>query len=102
MGEASEAAVRATVFPRGLLDWAGNRGGGVRRLFDARSGRPGEVIFETNLLIRLREWVKRLAADEPGVPRVVLLVGGPGNGKTEAVETTTEHLDAALGCNGTL
>src|SRR5690606_23572792 len=43
-----------------------------------------------------------LAADEPGVPRVVLLVGGPGNGKTEAVETTTEHLDAALGCNGTL
>lgn len=89
-------------FPNGLLDWAGNRGGGVRRLFDERSGRPGEVVFETNLLHRLRDWVSRLAAGEDGVPRVVLLVGGPGNGKTEAVEATVEHLDTALGCAGRL
>lgn len=89
-------------FPQGLLDWAGNRGGGVRRLFDPRSGRPGEVVFETNLLHRLKDWVIRLAAAEAGVPRVVLLVGGPGNGKTEAVEATVEELDSALGCAGRL
>jgi hypothetical protein len=33
---------------------------------------------------------------------VILLVGGPGNGKTEAIETTMGWLDAALGCAGTL
>jgi hypothetical protein len=33
---------------------------------------------------------------------VVLLVGGPGNGKTEAIERTMEWLDRALGCEGRL
>ncbi|MDQ1900715.1 hypothetical protein RAH32_09710 [Paracoccus sp. WLY502] len=59
-------------------------------------------MFETNLLGRLEEWIKRLAAGDASVPRVVLLVGGPGNGKTEAVEWTVEHLDDALGCAGGL
>src|SRR3546814_15773829 len=31
-----------------------------------------------------------------------MLVGGPGNGKTEAVETTMGWLDTALGCEGRL
>src|SRR5690242_16376078 len=101
MVEASDAG-RLAAFPSGLLEWAGNRGGGVRRLFDPRSGRPGEAVFETSLLHRLRDWVKRVARGEPGTPRVVLLVGGPGNGKTEAVEATAEQLDAALGCDGAL
>jgi hypothetical protein len=95
-----EAAIAQ--FPRGLLDWAGNRGGGVRRLFDPKSGRPGEVVFETNLLHRLRKWVRELAEGDPNAPRVVLLVGGPGNGKTEAVEAAADQLDAALGCEGRL
>lgn len=93
---------RSATFPQGLLDWAGNRMGGVRRLFDPRSGRPGEAVFETNLLHKLRVWVGRIAIDEPETPRIVLLVGGPGNGKTEAVEATAERLDAALGCDGAL
>jgi hypothetical protein len=101
MAEMSET-VRPAAFPSGLLEWAGNRGGGVRRLFDPRSGRPGEAIFETNLLQRLRNWVERLARCDPDTPQVVLLVGGPGNGKTEAIETTVEQLDVALGCDGAL
>jgi hypothetical protein len=32
----------------------------------------------------------------------VLLVGGPGNGKTEAIEATLAEMDHALGCNGKL
>ncbi|MFN3625304.1 MAG: hypothetical protein ACK4TP_14720 [Hyphomicrobium sp.] len=32
----------------------------------------------------------------------MLLVGGPGNGKTEAIEATLEQLDNALGCAGKL
>ncbi len=92
----------ATLFPAGLLDWAGHRGGGVRRLFDSSSGRPGKGIFETNLLARLHDWVSRIAANDLSTPHVVLLVGGPGNGKTEAIETTMVALDGALGCEGHL
>ncbi|WP_245431811.1 hypothetical protein [Rhizobium sophoriradicis] len=33
---------------------------------------------------------------------MLLLVGGPGNGKTEAVEATIEELDRALNCHGAL
>lgn len=88
--------------PARLLDWAGHRGGGVRRLFDQASGRPGEAVFETNLLFRLRDWARRTARGEPGIPQVVLLVGGPGNGKTEAVEATIEELDSALSSGGRL
>jgi len=37
-----------------------------------------------------------------GTPRILMLVGGPGNGKTEAIERTMEWLDIDLGCDGQL
>lgn len=86
-------------FPALLLEWAGNRSGGVRRPFDDASGRPSGSV-ETNLLARLESWCRDLGAGVPEVPRIILLVGGPGNGKTEAIETTMGHLDRALGCAG--
>lgn len=89
-------------YPGQLVNWSGNRSGGVRRLFDAGSGRPGENIFETNLLHRLEAWASATAAGPGSAPRIVLLVGGPGNGKTEAIESTVGWLDAALGANGEL
>ena len=75
----------------------GHGGGGVRRLFDDDSGRPGDVVFETNLLHRLEAWSAAVGRKEPGIPRVLLLVGGPGNGKTEAIESTVRWLDQSLG-----
>ena len=96
-GEANEAP-----FPAQLLNWAGNRSGGVRRLFDAGSGRPSQTVFETNLLHRLEAWAKSIAAGPGSVPRILLLVGGPGNGKTEAIESTVGWLDAALAAEGKL
>ena len=89
-------------FPAQLLNWAGNRSGGVRRLFDELSGRPGTTVFRTNLLARLQQWCADIGSGKEGTPRVVLLVGGPGNGKTEAIETTMVWLDGALGCDGKL
>lgn len=89
-------------FPAQLLSWAGNRSGGVRRLFDANSGRPGATVFRTNLLARLQQWCADIGAAKDGTPRIVLLVGGPGNGKTEAIETTMSWLDDALRCDGRL
>lgn len=91
-----------TYFPAGLLNWAGHRGGGVRRLFDDKSGRPGGAVIETNLVARLHQWAASFASESSQTPRVVMLVGGPGNGKTEAVEATLLKLDEALGCYGRL
>lgn len=87
-------------FPAQLLNWAGNRSGGVRRLFDAASGRPGEAVFETNLLHRLEAWSNAIVEAPGSTPRILLLVGGPGNGKTEAIESVVGWLDRALDANG--
>lgn len=91
-----------SAFPSGLHDWAGHRAGGVRRLFHATSGRPCGSVIETPLLRRLNLWAQGLVAADPSTPRIVLLVGGPGNGKTEAVEATILALDKLLGLNGRL
>jgi hypothetical protein len=89
-------------FPAQLVNWTGNRSGGVRRLFDEGSGRPADVVLQTNLLHRLEAWATSFARSESGIPRILLLVGGPGNGKTEAIESTAKWLDRALGAGGRL
>ncbi|CDX45363.1 conserved hypothetical protein [Mesorhizobium sp. SOD10] len=97
-----ETTETAATYPTQLLRWAGNRSGGVRRLFDDKSGRPSAAVFKTNLLSRLQQWCADIGAGKEGTPRVILLVGGPGNGKTEAIEATMNWLDSALGCDGKL
>jgi hypothetical protein len=89
-------------FPGALLPWAGHRAGGVRRLFDEGSGRPGGEVLRTNLLNRLEAWAEAYARAEAGTPRIILLVGGPGNGKTEAIESTMRWLDDATHADGQL
>ncbi len=87
-------------FPVGLLDWAGHRRGGVRRMFASADGRPSGRLISTPLLRRLTEWARHVAASRPGTPRIVLLVGGPGNGKTEAVEDAIRELEESLAIDG--
>lgn len=82
-------------FPEGLQDWAGHRNGGVRRPFDKASGRPTGGQIETPLTRRLSEWASGLISGK-NVPRTILLVGGPGNGKTDAVEQCIAFLDKEL------
>ncbi|CAM5792461.1 hypothetical protein ACFOHU_03695 [Ottowia pentelensis] len=89
-------------FPAGLRDWSGNQAGGVRRLFEAGSGRPTRDVLQTHLLRRLHAWTQAIASRPDKTPGIVLLVGGPGNGKTEAIESTIEWLDHELGSGGTL
>lgn len=72
----------------------------MRRLFHDGSGRPSGALIETALLHRLRQWAAAISGEVPGTPRIVLLVGGPGNGKTEAVEEAIRALEAALGVDG--
>lgn len=89
-------------YPTALRDWAGNQSGGVRRLFDTSSGRPTGEVLQTHLLAKLKRWTSALALGDEGLPRVLLLVGGPGNGKTEAIESTIDWIDQAFGCDGSL
>lgn len=89
-------------FPRDLLQWAGHHSGGVKRLFDKASGRPGKDLLRTNLIGRLESWAEQLATGSANVPRVLLLVGGPGNGKTEAIEHTIFCIDERLAASGRL
>jgi hypothetical protein len=92
----------STRFPAGLVEWAGNHSGGVKRLFDERSGRPGRELLRTRLIAKLEEWASAIGTGTHGTPRILLLVGGPGNGKTEAIEHTARCLDGALGASGGL
>lgn len=92
----------STRFPAELIEWVGNHSGGVKRLFDELSGRPGRELLRTRLILQLEEWARNIALGLPGTPRVLLLVGGPGNGKTEAVEHTIKYLDNTLGASGAL
>jgi hypothetical protein len=94
-----DEATKQSIFPDALLDWSGHRGGGVRKLFYSASGRPSADVIRTTLLDRLEAWAVSVAMRQPGVPRIILLVGGPGNGKTEAVEFAIEKLDTALQAN---
>lgn len=91
----------AKPFPEGLLAWAGHREGGVKKPFRRDTGRPAGVRITTPLMVRLKDWAKRLAEGE-SVPTSILLVGGPGNGKTDAVEGLVEDLDEILNLGGRL
>lgn len=89
-------------YPEDLINWSGDKSGGVKKLFYSGSGRPSGSVITTPLLTRLRAWVHALARGEAGTPRVIFLVGGPGNGKTEAVEYTIREIDEAMGLDGAL
>jgi hypothetical protein len=89
-------------YPAALVEWAGHHSGGVKRLLDNESGQPNKLLLKTSLLARLQAWAEKLPAHSTSIPRIILLVGGPGNGKTEAIESTIHWLDASLGCEGRL
>jgi hypothetical protein len=90
-----------TLFPGGLLRWAGHRDGAVRRVFVA-SGRPDEgKVFQTEVVRRLTRWATDVARGAT-FPRVVLLVGGPGNGKTDAIEQFVDAFGEELFCRDSL
>jgi hypothetical protein len=95
-------ATRVQRYPEALTEWAGHRSGGVRRMFDSTSGRPSQEVIRTPLLKRLEDWSASLASHLAGTPRIVLLIGGPGNGKTEAVEATLTSLDREFKQGGAL
>lgn len=94
--------VSLPTFPAGLLRWAGHRDGGVRKPFRSDSGRPTGEHMRTPLVDRLDIWVDQFVKGDASVPSTILLVGGPGNGKTDAIEGLVERLDHEIGAKGKL
>lgn len=79
-----------------LLSWHGHDRGGVRVPFGEFGEPLGEVI-ETPLLEKLREVAAAIASGSQA-PRWFLLVGGPGNGKSQMVEEFVRAIGENLGC----
>jgi hypothetical protein len=99
--EGITASTESQNYPNDLLKWAGHRSGGVKKPFRAGTGRPAGKRFETALAVRLRKWAT-LIAEGVEAPSHILLVGGPGNGKTDTVEGLIEDLDRILNLDGRL
>ncbi|WP_380789120.1 hypothetical protein [Seohaeicola saemankumensis] len=80
-----------------LLKWHGHDVGGVRVPFQEDQGNPLKGPIETSLLAKLRKTAQQIAVGEDA-PRLIFLVGGPGNGKSEAVQVFLEELGQELDC----
>jgi hypothetical protein len=83
-----------------LLAWHGHDRGGVRVPFRDGDG-PLSQTLSTPVVEKVRGLARDLAAGMAS-PRWIFLVGGPGNGKSEAVQAFLAELDSALGAGGGL
>lgn len=84
----------------GPSNWAGHYSGGARKPFPKTSGRPTGYQFETPLLGKLKSWVDDLVVGAVYTPTSLLLVGRPGNGKTDAIESCIGFFDQQLSADG--
>lgn len=83
-----------------MLSWHGHDRGGVHVPFQGNNP-LGPLPLETNLIAKLRNTAQSIA-NGVSVPRWLFLVGGPGNGKSEAIQDFLTQLDQQLGMNGSL
>ena len=85
-----------------LLSWHGHDRGGVRVPFHANMGKPLGFVVDTSLIRKLKRLALDLLDGTPDTPRYIFLVGGPGNGKSEAVEVFLRELDTLANSQGEL
>ena len=84
------------LFPNAFFSWSGSSDGAVKRPFEVNEKRLIGPI-KTKVVERLHGWAENVV-NGLSCPRSVFLVGGPGNGKTDAVESTVRKLGVLLGC----
>ncbi len=85
-----------------LLSWHGHDRGGVRVPFHETMGKPLRDVVETPLIKKVKRLARDLVDGASGAPRWIFLIGGPGNGKSEAVEAFVRELDVQANCQGAL
>lgn len=77
------------LFPYKFESWLSSNNGGVRKPMDEQSGRPlGNEILESKIHRLIRSMVKDYVRNPKRT--ICVLVGGPGNGKTDLMEYVTE------------
>lgn len=87
-----------------LLSWRGEDIGGVRVPFygGGVTVATDMGVLETPLIKKLRVLARDVAAGRRESPRLIFLIGGPGNGKSQAVEEFLLELDSRLELTGRL
>ena len=85
-----------------LLSWHGHDCGGVRVPFHATMGNPLKAVVATPLIKKIKRLAFDLANGTSGTPHWIFLIGGPGNGKSEAVEAFILELDKRTKSQGKL
>jgi hypothetical protein len=74
-------------FPFELTNWGANKPTAVRIPFSNQSGRPAGKVIKNKLINTLDDWI-----NNPMKISNILLIGGPGNGKTDALEYLMEGI----------
>jgi len=83
--------------PDTLMTWSGSSSGAVQVVFDDKYGNPCRKAYETQLIRRIHSLSHQIR-DGKISPKIVMLAGGAGNGKTHAVQHLLEEIarDATL------
>ncbi len=82
------------LFPAAFSRWSGAKESAVKTPFTSVKS-PIKRTIETTLVARLRNWAKNIVSGE-SEPRAVFLVGGAGNGKSEAIEFVIREIASHL------
>lgn len=72
-------------YPNAFEKWFGKGSGSVKRPFAANTGRPLGRVLKTPLLERLVA-LAEVIVNQSKKPKIVMLAGGAGNGKSDALE----------------
>ena len=85
-------------FPFKFFNWFSSMSGGVRRPLDQDSGRPlGNIIIEGQIHELINTMIDEYAQKKGKY--ICVLVGGPGNGKTDIMEYAAERFVQRLGAD---
>lgn len=77
--------------PDALMSWSGSASGAVQVVFEDKFGNPCRKAYETQLIRRIHSLSEQVR-DGKIAPKVVMLAGGAGNGKTHAVQHLLEQI----------
>jgi len=79
------------LMPDALMLWSGSASGAVQIVFEDKFGNPCRKAYETQLIRRIHSLSEQVR-DGKITPKVVMLAGGAGNGKTHAVQHLLEQI----------
>lgn len=94
--QAGTGVLEEQLFPNAFFSWSGSSDGAVKRPFEADEKRLIGSI-KTRVVERLNLWGESIISGFEA-PRSIFLIGGPGNGKSDAVEGCIRKLGSLMGC----